>query len=122
MIHYIIRNTSFICIAQFAFNYTALGAKSKQVRPTDQTYRKGDIIGCALDLTVPSISFTLNGVPVKGLFKDFNLDGLFFPVVSMTACVRYLNYVFFINIYPYVLLEMDLTVVDQAQFQSLKQQ
>jgi len=59
---------------------------------------------------------------VKGLFKDFNLDGLFFPVVSMTACVRYLNYVFFINIYPYVLLEMDLIEVDQAQFQSLKQQ
>lgn len=65
-----------------------VGSKSKQVCPSDQTFKKGDIIGCALDLTVPSISFTLNGRPVMGLFKDFNLDGLFFPVVSMTACVR----------------------------------
>lgn len=77
---------SFLMILTFMFN---LGAKSKLVRPAEETFRKGDIIGCALDLTVPSISFTLNGVPVKGLFKDFNLDGLFFPVVSMTACVRY---------------------------------
>jgi len=58
------------------------------VRDVPEKFCKNDVVGCALDLTVPSISFTLNGAPVMGLFKDFNLDGLFFPVISMTACVR----------------------------------
>ncbi|XP_053408017.1 ryanodine receptor-like isoform X6 [Mercenaria mercenaria] len=73
----------------FAFDGVSLwtGAKPKQVRDLSLTFKKGDVVGCALDLTVPQISFSINGVPVKGLFKDFNMDGLFFPVVSMTACV-----------------------------------
>ncbi|WAR19518.1 RYR-like protein [Mya arenaria] len=73
----------------FAFDGVSLwtGAKPKPVREAHQVFKKGDVVGCALDLTVPSISFTLNGAPVMGLFKDFNVDGLFFPVISLTACV-----------------------------------
>ncbi|XP_065200353.1 ryanodine receptor [Planococcus citri] len=47
--------------------------------------RKGDVIGCSLDLTVPVISFTFNGNPIKGSFHDFNLDGMFFPVISCSS-------------------------------------
>lgn len=72
-------------------NFGYAGAKPKQVRGAQDMFMKGDVIGCALDLTVPQISFSLNGNPVKGLFKDFNMDGLFFPVISMSACVRYVH-------------------------------
>ncbi|KAH3855014.1 hypothetical protein DPMN_097574, partial [Dreissena polymorpha] len=73
----------------FAFDGNCFwtGAKRKQVRDLSLIFRKGDVVGCLLDLTGPKISFTINGAPVMGLFKDFNLDGLFFPVISMTACV-----------------------------------
>jgi ryanodine receptor 2 len=47
--------------------------------------KKGDVIGCALDLSVPIITFTLNGNRVKGYFKNFNLDGMFFPVLSCSS-------------------------------------
>ncbi|XP_067007679.2 ryanodine receptor [Anabrus simplex] len=47
--------------------------------------RKGDVIGCALDLTIPIISFTFNGRRVKGSFRNFNLDGMFFPVISCSS-------------------------------------
>ncbi|KAL4238125.1 Ryanodine receptor 2 [Mactra antiquata] len=63
------------------------GGQPRRVRDVNDNFKKGDIVGCTLDLTVPQISFTMNGIPVKGFFKDFNVDGLFFPVVSMTACV-----------------------------------
>ncbi|MCP9259463.1 Ryanodine receptor 44F [Dirofilaria immitis] len=39
--------------------------------------QKGDIVGCSLDLTIPEISFTVNGQPTAGLFKNFNIDGTF---------------------------------------------
>lgn len=65
------------------------GGKSKQVRRSGHQLEHGDVIGCCLDLSVPQITFTLNGIKVRGVFKDFNLDGLFFPVVSMSARVRY---------------------------------
>jgi hypothetical protein len=51
--------------------------------------RKGDVIGCALDLTVPVITFTFNGHIVKGSFRNFNLDGMFFPVISCSSKLRY---------------------------------
>ena len=57
--------------------------------------RKGDVIGCGIDLTVPVIHFFFNGVKVKGHFRNFNLDGMFFPVISCSARIRYfilLNY------------------------------
>ncbi|XP_014216363.1 ryanodine receptor-like [Copidosoma floridanum] len=47
--------------------------------------RKSDVIGCSLDLTVPIINFTFNGVPCTGNFRDFNLDGMFFPVISCSS-------------------------------------
>uniref|UniRef100_A0A8C5PNN5 Ryanodine receptor 1 n=1 Tax=Leptobrachium leishanense TaxID=445787 RepID=A0A8C5PNN5_9ANUR len=47
-----------------------------------------DVVSCCLDLTVPSISFRINGHPVQGMFESFNLDGLFFPVVSFSAGVK----------------------------------
>ena len=50
--------------------------------------RKGDVIGCALDLTVPIITFYVNGRQVNGAFTGFNLDGMFFPVVSASAKLR----------------------------------
>ncbi|KAM3723537.1 Ryanodine receptor [Dirofilaria immitis] len=49
--------------------------------------QKGDIVGCSLDLTIPEISFTVNGQPTAGLFKNFNIDGFFFPVMSLSAKV-----------------------------------
>ncbi|KAM4640861.1 ryanodine receptor 1 [Discoglossus pictus] len=47
-----------------------------------------DVVSCCLDLTVPSISFRINGHPVQGMFENFNLDGLFFPVVSFSAGIK----------------------------------
>ncbi|XP_075211293.1 ryanodine receptor [Lycorma delicatula] len=47
--------------------------------------RKGDVIGVSLDLTVPIISFSFNGSPIRGCFRDFNLDGMFFPVLSCSS-------------------------------------
>ena len=55
---------------------------------TEPYIRKGDVIGCSFDLSVPMMSFYLNGVKVKGNFKNMNLDGMFFPVVSCSARVR----------------------------------
>ncbi|XP_050406916.2 ryanodine receptor [Patella vulgata] len=63
------------------------GGKLKHVRSASQPLQKGDVIGCTLDLTVPQITFSLNGVKIRGFFKDFNLSGMFFPVVSMSASV-----------------------------------
>ncbi|KAG9348369.1 hypothetical protein JZ751_002104, partial [Albula glossodonta] len=47
-----------------------------------------DVVSCCLDLSVPSISFRINGHPVQGMFENFNLDGLFFPVISFSAGVK----------------------------------
>ncbi|XP_014249566.1 ryanodine receptor isoform X2 [Cimex lectularius] len=47
--------------------------------------KKGDVIGCALDLTVPIITFTFNGHAIKGSFRNFNLEGMFFPVISCSS-------------------------------------
>ncbi|XP_047465590.1 ryanodine receptor 2 isoform X3 [Mugil cephalus] len=47
-----------------------------------------DVVSCCLDLSVPSISFRINGQPVQGMFENFNSDGLFFPVASFSAGVR----------------------------------
>jgi ryanodine receptor 2 len=55
---------------------------------TEPYIRKGDVIGVALDLTVPCITFTFNGNQVKGSFRDFNLDGMFFPVISCSSKLR----------------------------------
>lgn len=63
------------------------GKKTAVVQdPTTEPFiKKGDVIGCALDLSVPIITFTFNGRHVKGCFKEFNLDGMFFPVLSCSS-------------------------------------
>ncbi|KAL0274261.1 UNVERIFIED_CONTAM: hypothetical protein PYX00_006731 [Menopon gallinae] len=62
------------------------GRKTEVVHGATEPYiKKGDIIGVALDLTVPVINFTFNGVHVKGSFRNFNLDGMFFPVISCSS-------------------------------------
>lgn len=47
-------------------------------------FKKGDVIGCLLDLSIPEIWFSLNGVPMKGFFREFNLSGMFYPVISVS--------------------------------------
>lgn len=69
--------------------YLSVGGRSNQICENEtRTFQKGDVIGCILDLNAPSISFTLNGIKVKGCFKNFNLDGMFFPVISISAKLR----------------------------------
>ena len=46
---------------------------------------KNDVIGCILDLSIPLITFTVNGVPIRGCFKNFSTDGMFYPVISFSA-------------------------------------
>ena len=58
------------------------------MRRASLPFQKGDVVGCALDLTVPQITFSINGVRIGGFFKDFNLDGMFFPVITLSASVR----------------------------------
>lgn len=49
---------------------------------------QGDTVGCCLDLSIPAISFSLNGYKLKAVMKDFNMTGMFFPVISMSAKAR----------------------------------
>ena len=56
--------------------------------PQQHILAAGDVVSCCLDLSVPTISFRLNGSPVLGMFENFNRDALFFPVVSFSAGVR----------------------------------
>lgn len=81
----------YICNTHFVKNmYFCLGGRMSEVMSgTNMTHiKKGDVIGCALDLTIPIITFTLNGQLVHGAFRDFNLDGMFFPVISCSSKVR----------------------------------
>lgn len=66
---------------------STVGGISKHVGVRD--LMKGDVIGCSLDLTIPEIRFTLNGNTMQGSFRDFNVDGYFFPVMSLSAKVRW---------------------------------
>ncbi|TKR86982.1 hypothetical protein L596_011471 [Steinernema carpocapsae] len=49
--------------------------------------RKGDVVGCQLDMNEPEIRFSLNGKPIAAVYKGFNNDGYFFPVMSLSAKV-----------------------------------
>lgn len=62
------------------------GGRSQSINTEEFTgFKKGDVIGCLLDLSIPEIWFSLNGVPMKGFFREFNLFGTFFPVISVSA-------------------------------------
>ncbi|XP_073986803.1 ryanodine receptor isoform X3 [Rhodnius prolixus] len=73
----------------YGFDGAALwtGGRKTIVLPhaTEPYIRKGDVIGCAFDLTVPVITFTFNGTHIRGAFRDFNLDGMFFPAISCSS-------------------------------------
>uniref|UniRef100_A0A8D0HN71 Ryanodine receptor 2 n=1 Tax=Sphenodon punctatus TaxID=8508 RepID=A0A8D0HN71_SPHPU len=56
--------------------------------PNQHLLRTDDVISCCLDLSAPSVSFRINGQPVQGMFENFNIDGLFFPVVSFSAGIK----------------------------------
>ena len=65
------------------------GTVARQVAsPSAHTLAADDVVSCCLDLSVPSISFRINGHPVQGMFENFNVDGLFFPVISFSAGVK----------------------------------
>uniref|UniRef100_A0A8B9CWR0 Ryanodine receptor 2 n=1 Tax=Anser brachyrhynchus TaxID=132585 RepID=A0A8B9CWR0_9AVES len=65
------------------------GSLSRTVNsPNQHLLRTDDVISCCLDLSAPSISFRINGQPVQGMFENFNIDGLFFPVVSFSAGIK----------------------------------
>ncbi|KAL3202671.1 hypothetical protein MRX96_012067 [Rhipicephalus microplus] len=74
----------------FGFDGACLwtGGRCNVVRSSSPPYiRKGDVIGCIIDLNVPVISFTVNGIKVKGCFRSFNTDGMFYPAISFSAKV-----------------------------------
>jgi ryanodine receptor 2 len=63
-----------------------LAGREKPINTDDFVgFKKGDVIGCLLDLSIPEIWFSLNGVPMKGFFREFNLSGIFYPAVSVSA-------------------------------------
>ncbi|XP_060131529.1 ryanodine receptor 1 isoform X2 [Zootoca vivipara] len=77
----------------FSFGFDGLHLWSGRVAravtsPGQHTLGADDVVSCCLDLSVPSISFRINGFPVQGMFENFNLDGLFFPVVSFSAGIK----------------------------------
>ena len=61
------------------------GAQPKRIGTRE--LRKGDVIGCAIDLNVPEVTFSLNGELIQGAFRHFNIDGYFYPVMSLSAKV-----------------------------------
>ncbi|CAN7995814.1 unnamed protein product [Ixodes hexagonus] len=76
----------------FGFDGASLwtGGRSNIVRNTSAPFiRKGDVVGCIIDLNVPVISFTVNGIKVKGCFRNFNTDGMFYPAISFSAKLRW---------------------------------
>ena len=83
------------------------GRKTNVMGDAKQLIRKGDVIGCLIDLTVPMISFTTNGALVKGSFHDFNLDSMFFPVISCSSKVRYVTCL-------YTILTLDPSIVHKG--------
>uniref|UniRef100_A0A8C5DMZ7 Ryanodine receptor 2b (cardiac) n=1 Tax=Gouania willdenowi TaxID=441366 RepID=A0A8C5DMZ7_GOUWI len=56
--------------------------------PFPHLLRNGDVVSCCLDLSVPCISFRVNGQPVQGMLENFNVNGLLHPVVSFSAGVK----------------------------------
>ncbi|XP_053730272.1 ryanodine receptor 2 [Synchiropus splendidus] len=65
------------------------GCVARQVSsPFPHLLKDGDVVSCCLDLTVPCISFRVNGLPVQGMLENFSCVGLLYPVVSFSAGVK----------------------------------
>ncbi|KAM9726666.1 ryanodine receptor 2-like [Menidia menidia] len=65
------------------------GAVGRKVSsPFPHLLKDNDVVSCCLDLTVPCISFRVNGLPVQGMLENFIANGLLYPVVSFSAGVR----------------------------------
>jgi ryanodine receptor 2 len=73
----------------YAFDGLFMYCSGKAKQVGHRMLRKGDVVGCSLDLIAPEIRFTLNGQAISAVYKNFNLDGFFFPVMSLSAKVRY---------------------------------
>ncbi|KAA8583639.1 hypothetical protein FQN60_014847 [Etheostoma spectabile] len=58
------------------------------ISPFSQLLKDDDVVSCCVDLSVPCISFRVNGLPVQGMFENFTADGLLYPVVSFSAGVK----------------------------------
>ncbi|XP_061600533.1 ryanodine receptor 2 isoform X1 [Cololabis saira] len=56
--------------------------------PFPHLLKDNDVVSCCLDLTIPCISFRVNGLPVQGMLENFSVNGLLFPVISFSAGVR----------------------------------
>ncbi|CAF1664754.1 unnamed protein product, partial [Adineta ricciae] len=69
----------------------AYDVSNRVLLPTDNMqhigFKKNDVIGCLLDLTIPEMWFSLNGLPVKGLLREFNVTGMFYPAISLSSRV-----------------------------------
>ena len=52
-------------------------------------FRLGDVVGCLLDLQERVVQFTLNGKTVSGEIGIGDVSGVFFPIISMSAGIRY---------------------------------
>uniref|UniRef100_A0A3B4F2B9 Ryanodine receptor 2b (cardiac) n=1 Tax=Pundamilia nyererei TaxID=303518 RepID=A0A3B4F2B9_9CICH len=65
------------------------GCVSRKVSsPFPNLLKDDDVVSCCLDLSIPCISFRVNGLPVQGMFENFNANGLLYPVVSFSAGVK----------------------------------
>lgn len=85
--------------------YLWTGGKKTQVYhdiPAEPFIRKGDVVGVSIDLNIPVINFTFNGNKIKSSFRNFNLDGMFFPVMSCSSKIRYTQYTYIIRYFHFV--------------------
>ena len=71
----------------YAFDGLNMYTAGKSRTVGHRKFKKGDVIGCSLDLIIPEIKFSLNGQQMPAVYKNFNLDGFFFPVMSLSAKV-----------------------------------
>lgn len=50
--------------------------------------KRGDVVGCLLDLQNGNVNFTLNGKRLSGSVEDIDTSGTFYPVVSLSAGIK----------------------------------
>lgn len=67
--------------------------------PFPHLLKNDDVVSCCLDLTAPSISFRVNGLPVQGMLENFSTAGFLYPVVSFSAGVKSVVEIYLCNLY-----------------------